>query len=342
MRGLCYQLKSVWKEKFCILSFLLPIIVALALRFGGGIDLSSVAEFHFGVWEGGASKQIILWLERYGTVTLYETQAELAKAVNDTSTNLIGVTADGDGIQTMVSGDELDIFRQTANTLPGLYARRDSAEQIHVTILERHDVMDGLANIFNAMILLAAMFMGCTFNAMNIISEKENGVELVNQILPMSHSQYVMQKLLVGFAGGCLSAVLTAVICFSLSFAHAFLMLVLIILSAFTAALLGMFIGRFSSNFMVGVAYIKMIMIVFMAVPMLAWLLGADGFVLTLCYLVPFTPVFEGIMHLANEGNGLPAKDMVVLLAHCVIWLGGYLILFHASLRPACSSRKVL
>lgn len=315
MRGLCYQFKSVWKDKFCILSFLLPIIVALALRFGGGIDLSSVAEFHFGVWEDGASKQIILWLERYGSVTLYETRAELTEAVNDTSTNLIGVTAEGDGIQTMVSGDELDIFRQTANTLPGLYARRDSVEQIHVTILERHDVMDGLANIFNAMTLLAAMFMGCTFNAMNIISEKENGVELVNQILPMSHSQYVMQKLL---------------------------MFVLIIFSAFTAALPGMFIGRFFANFMVGVAYIKMIMIAFMAVPMLAWLLGADGFVLTLCYFVPSTPVFEGIMHLANEGNNLPAKDMVILLTHCVIWLGGYLILFHASLRPACSSRKVL
>ena len=42
------------------------------------------------------------------------------------------------------------------------------------------------------MTLITAMFMGCTFNAMNIISEKENGVTLVNEILPMTSRQYVI------------------------------------------------------------------------------------------------------------------------------------------------------
>ena len=49
MGGLFYQLKSVWKDKFCMMSFFLPIVVAFALNLIGGIDLSSVAEFHFGV-----------------------------------------------------------------------------------------------------------------------------------------------------------------------------------------------------------------------------------------------------------------------------------------------------
>ena len=47
MKGLMYQLKSVRKDKFCIMSFLLPIIVAVALHFVGSIDLSSLGEFHF-------------------------------------------------------------------------------------------------------------------------------------------------------------------------------------------------------------------------------------------------------------------------------------------------------
>lgn len=50
MKGLIYQLKSVRKDKFCIMSFLLPIVVAVALNFVGSIDLSSLGEFHFGVW----------------------------------------------------------------------------------------------------------------------------------------------------------------------------------------------------------------------------------------------------------------------------------------------------
>ena len=46
MRGLIYQLKSIWKDRFCVMSFLLPVIVAVILNFIGTIDLSSVAEFH--------------------------------------------------------------------------------------------------------------------------------------------------------------------------------------------------------------------------------------------------------------------------------------------------------
>ncbi len=201
MRGLMYQLKSVWKDKFCIMSFLLPIIVALTLNFIGGIDLSPVSEFHFGVLENDLSAETVSWLERYGSVAVYESQEELIAAINEPSTNMIGVKADGRSIQTMVSGDELDLFRQTADMLPSLYMGRENAKQISLTVLERPDMMAGLQNIFIAMTLIVAMFMGCTFNAMNMISEKENGIELVNQILPMTQSGYVMQKISVGFTG---------------------------------------------------------------------------------------------------------------------------------------------
>ena len=197
MRGLIYQLKSIWKDKFCMTSFLLPIIVALALNFIGGIDLSPVSEFQFGVLENDLSAQTISWLERYGSVAMYESQEELITAINEPSTYMIGVKADGSSIQTMVSGDELDLFRQTADTLPALYRGRESTGQITVTVLERPDLMAGLQNIFIAMTLMVAMFMGCTFNAVNMISEKENGVDLVNQILPMTQSGYVMQKIFV-------------------------------------------------------------------------------------------------------------------------------------------------
>ena len=42
MKGIIYQLKSVGKDKFCILSFLLPVIAAAALNLAGSIDLSSL------------------------------------------------------------------------------------------------------------------------------------------------------------------------------------------------------------------------------------------------------------------------------------------------------------
>lgn len=325
MRGLIYQLKSVWKDKFCIMSFLLPIIVAVVLRFVGTIDLSSLGELHFGALENNLSAGTISWLERYGSVTIYKTLEELTASINEPSTDLIGLETDGNGIKTMVAGDELDIYRQVADTLPALYAERENAEQINVSILERHDVLAGMQNIFIAMTLIVAMFMGCTFNAMNMISEKENGVDLVNQILPMTYSQYVIQKIFIGFVFGCLSAVMTACICFQLSLQSTFLMLLLIILSAFVAALIGLFIGKFSENLMVGVVYVKVVMIVFMAVPLLSYLLGANGLVLILCYFVPSNATFEGVMNLANSTDPIIAKDMLILMAHCIVWFLLYL-----------------
>ena len=325
MRGLIYQLKSVWKDKFCMMSFILPIIVAFALNFIGGIDLSPVSEFHFGVLENDLSAQAIVWLERYGSVDIYESQEELITAINEPSTYMIGVKADGDSIQTMVSGDELDLFRQTADTLPALYEGRESAGQISITVLERPDMMAGFQNIFIAMTLIVAMFMGCTFNAMNMITEKENGVDLVNQILPMTQSGYVMQKIFVGFIGGGLSAILTASCYFRLSVWNALLMLVLIILSAFVAALIGLFIGKFTESFMVGVVYIKIVMIIFMAVPLVSYLLGASGLISVFCYFVPSSASFEGIMNLASGDRSMIAKDMFILMAHCIIWFLLYL-----------------
>ncbi|MCX4321519.1 MAG: hypothetical protein OSJ59_01000 [Lachnospiraceae bacterium] len=113
------------RKKIIMVSKFLPIVVAFALNFMGGIDLSSVAEFQFGVLEKDLPAQTISWLERYGSVTTYKMQEELTAAINEPSTYMIGVTADGDCIQTVVSGDELDLFRQTADTLPALYMRRE-------------------------------------------------------------------------------------------------------------------------------------------------------------------------------------------------------------------------
>lgn len=321
MKGLIYQLKNVRKDKFCIMSFLLPIVVAIALNFVGSIDLSSLGEFQFGVVARDAASEMQSWLEQYGSVTIYPTKEELISAVKEPSTNLIGVEMHGNGISTIVSGDELATWQQTAGTLPALYEQRETTALANMQILEQPDILAGYQNIFVAITLIVAMFMGCTFNAMNIISEKEDGVALINEILPMTSREYIIQKIFIGFLFGCLSAVLTAAICFRLSPAGAAVMLVLIILSAYVSALIGLFIGRISDGLMVGVVYIKIVMIVFMAVPILYYLTGAGNNVLSyICYLIPSSATFEGIMNLANGRAAIAGKDIAILAIHCVGW----------------------
>ena len=68
MKGLRYQLKSVLHDKFCLMTFLLPIVVAVALNFVGAIDFSTLGELHFGVLKGDLPTQTVTWLERYGSL----------------------------------------------------------------------------------------------------------------------------------------------------------------------------------------------------------------------------------------------------------------------------------
>lgn len=320
MKGLKYQLKSVLRDKFCLMTFLLPILVAVALNFMGSIDLSSLGELHFGVLENDLSPQTVAWLEQYGPVTAYRTQEELVAAINEPSTNVIGVKADGNSIKTAISGDELDIFRQAAVTLPTLYEQRQNAEQAEVQVLERPDILKNFQGIFIPAVLIVAMFMGCTFNAMNIISEKEDGVAFINEILPMTPSQYIFQKVVVGFLFGSLSSIVTACICFRLSWQNFGLLLALIVLSSFVAALIGLFIGKLSEGLMIGVVYIKIVMLVFLAVPIVCALTGVNGPLAVICNIVPSHPAFDGIMALSAGSLGTATKDVGILVIHCISW----------------------
>ena len=327
MKGLKYQMKSVLRDKFCLMTFLLPVLVAVALNFMGSIDMSSLGELHFGVLENELSPQTVTWLERYGPVTAYGTQEELTDAINELSTNVIGVRADGDSLKTAVSGDELDIFRQAAATLPTLYERREAAGQVEIRTLERPDIMENLQGIFIPAVLIVAMFMGCTFNAMNIISEKEDGVAFVNEILPQTSSQYILQKVVVGFLFGSLSSIVTACICFRLSWHNLWLMLALIVLSSFVAALIGLFIGKFSEGLMIGVVYIKIVMLLFLAVPLVCALIGISGPLALICNIVPSWPAFEGIMALSSGSMGTAIKDAAILAIHCITWFALYVLI---------------
>ncbi|MCI9134272.1 MAG: ABC transporter permease [Lachnospiraceae bacterium] len=334
MKGLKYQMKSVLQDKFCLMTFLLPILVALGLNFMGSVDMSSLGELHFGVLEHELSPETITWLERYGPVTAYGTQEELTAAIQEPSTNVIGVQADEGSIKTAISGDELDIFQQAAATLPVLYEQRAEAAQVKVQIWERRDILESLQDMFIPAVLIVAMFMGCTFNAMNIISEKEDGVAFVNEILPMAPGQYMLQKVAVGFLFGSLSSVATAWICFRFSWHNLGILLALILLSSFVAALMGLFIGKFSQGLMVGVVYIKILMLVFMAVPIVCALLGISGPLAVICNIVPSKSAFEGIMALSAGDMRTAVKDVGILVFHCIGWFALYILIFPRRIHP--------
>ena len=78
---------------------------------------------------------------------------------------------------------------------------------------------------------------------------------------------------------------------------------------------------------MVGIVYIKIVMILFIGTPLLIYLLGVNtSGIGNLCYIMPSVATFNGIMEIIN-GNVIIIKDIVILAVHCVVWFMIYIIL---------------
>ena len=368
--ALNYQMKSIRRDKLCILTFLLPILVGLALNLLSDLNFSAAAESAFGILKNDLSAETVSWLRQYGSVTEDDTLEQLEAAVIEPSTQVIGILSDasgsmsgaseiqagdsgilsggssipsdgsgipssGSGIRAFRSGDETTRIAASADLLPALYADRGLMSQYKIEMFPSPADGEMMKHLLIVITMVTAMFMGCTFNAMSIISEKEDGILYINEILPMTKAQYALQKIMVGFLGGTISTVLTALICIRLRAAQLLPLLLLIVLSAFIAALTGLFIAKFSESLMVGIVYIKLVMILFLAPPILFYLLFPAGGVLhTLSYLLPSSATFYGLMKLLNGSGGL-GKEVAVLAVHCVVW---FLLYVCMSLRR-CGSR---
>ena len=325
MKGLKYQIKSIRRDKMCILTFLLPIIVGIAINLLSGMSFQSISETAFGVLENEISADMVEWLQANGTVTQYESLKELQEAVNNPSTQMIGVLQNDNMIQTLLSGDELEVNRVIADTLPQVYENR--AEQLSAirAIIPVESDNEGLKSLLIVITLVTAMFMGCTFNAMNIISEKEEGIEFINQVLPMTTQSYIIQKMLLVFIGGTVSTIVTAFICVRIELAQILPFLLIILLSAYISSLLGLFIGHFSNGLMMGIVYIKIIMILFIAPPIFFYLTVSDNSIIfKLSYLLPSSATFYGVMDLLDGQFEKIWPMLVVLIVHAVLWSGIY------------------
>ena len=299
MKGLRYQLKNIRRDKMCILSFLLPVIVGFVINLLSGVSLSSLGETAFCILENDLTNDTIEWLQTNGSVTVFPDMISLEKAVNDPATQAI-------------------------------YAERENMALSQTTIIPAADNNDGLKSLLIVITMVTAMFMGCTFNAMSIISEKEDGIAFINEVLPMAKWEYMFQKITLGFLGGILSAIITALVCMKITVSGILPLLLMIVLSAFIAALAGLFIGHFSNGLMAGIVYIKIVMILFLAPPVLFYLAVPMGSIThALSYLLPSSATFYGLMDLLTGKMQDIWINITVLSAHCLVWLLLFFITAH-------------
>ena len=66
MKGFKYQLKSIRRDKMCLLTFLLPVIVGIAINLLSGVSFQSIGETTFGVVENNITGDTVEWLQTSG------------------------------------------------------------------------------------------------------------------------------------------------------------------------------------------------------------------------------------------------------------------------------------
>ena len=86
---------------------------------------------------------------------------------------------------------------------------------------------------------------------------------------------------------------------------------------------------------MIGVVYIKIVMLLFLAVPLVCALIGVSGPLAFICNIVPSQPAFEGIMALSAGSMGTAIKDTGILAIHCIAWFALYVLISARRKKPA-------
>ena len=98
-------------------------------------------------------------------------------------------------------------------------------------------------------------------------------------------------------------------------------LLLLVVLSAFIAALAGLFIGCFSGGLMAGIVSIKIVMILFLAPPILFYLVvPSDSVPFAVSYLLPSSATFYGLMNLLTGTAQNMGIHLFILFVHCIVW----------------------
>ena len=79
MGGLWYQIKSIARDKLCILTFLLPIVVGAAINLLSDMDFSAMNQVTFGIVQQDLGAESVAWLEELGTIAVFRIEKRLCR-----------------------------------------------------------------------------------------------------------------------------------------------------------------------------------------------------------------------------------------------------------------------
>ncbi|MDO5715914.1 MAG: ABC transporter permease [Tissierellia bacterium] len=297
MKNLIIQLKTVFRDKISILSFLLPIIMAILILNVEFINIKNMEELNFGVIKNELNEKEIQILESIGHINFFKDRKKLYSSINEPNTETIGIIKANNDIQIIISGDESKRHKEISKSIPQILNQELEIDIREEKIEAKSPILE-FKDIIYSMIILMSLFLGCTFNVMNIVSEIEEGIININRTLPMKFDKFLHHKILLSFIITTVLAMITTIILTNIQLLLK--LMVIIILTSFISAILGLFIANFSDNYIIAITNLKLILTIFIALPIIIYAFFEDSKFSYLFYILPSYPVFQGILKVMN------------------------------------------
>lgn len=320
MNGFWYQLKIMVKDKMSIISFLFPIMMILVVNYIEIGPNDNGEKYHFALVS--TDKSIENKLNEYGIVTMCKTEGELNRLVSNHKNDVIGVIFDKNKYNFILSGFESTHIRDISEQLEKILNSNIKKE---IILIPKVNLVKQFKIFIVSIILVTSLFLGLTFNAMNLISEKEDGVIFINNILPLTSAQYLFQKIMIGYCGSIVITILTGLLSFD-SMDNILKILPIIILGAFVTSIIGSILGKISANLIEAIVYIKVTMVVFISIPLIGYMFTPENIKKYLNILPSYT-FFSGVMGVLNGSNNIINYTGIMIL-HCLVWFILYIVLF--------------
>ncbi|MCM1989365.1 ABC transporter permease [Oceanirhabdus seepicola] len=324
--SLYIQSKFVLRDKIIIISILLPIFLGIFIRVYTP-DMMTVGN-QIAVIKDDLSDETIKKLREIAIVTEFSDLNEVKERVLVTKDEIIGVVLEhsaGD-YKYVLEGNETTRALKDLDVIDNYLRGNNTVNKLSTEILPNSD--NEMKYFLMTLTMIIALYMGSTLIAFNIIEENECGINNINKILPVSTKQYIIYKIIVGLIGTILITSVTGVILIGKAYFQYLFLFSLI--SACCSSCLGLYLGLFSKDLISGIIYIKVILLVFIFVPVIGFIMPNEFTVFKkLFYLIPTYSMFEGFWSIIKFGDVTSMiKNMAIVLAHTVI---GYVAYYYIS-----------
>ena len=238
------------RDKVMIYTLLAPIILAFVLKLiSPGFQNLSV---NFVSLEGDT--ELVGRLERYGNVELSPTLEKLKERVLD-SGDTVGVYLKDGTYSLLMQGNEPEEIQALAKlVLSGILSEGISGVEFETT--DNGKTLPPMTLFGFSFVVVLSFTLGGFIIGFNIIDEKESGAMRALMITPISKSEFIVGRSIIGVAVPLIHALL-AVLVFAIGGIDILKLIIVTISSSFIGIAMGFLIGVMSSNQMSGLANMK-------------------------------------------------------------------------------------